>query len=273
MPGGGVADAGGGHPAGDEQDLDARLVERGEHAGQAGGAAVAAADALREAVELLALAAPGVLLDPLAGAAAHGIEARVLDVAGDAAGDALAQVGVQLGLELGDELVGRADQQPVEAAPLVELERDLGGVREVVLDLLVDAALVVGLRPAALVVAAVDVVLDPVGLLELVAVADEQAREPPVGEQHAPALGRAVVDERLHVRAVVEHHARLERVAQRHDLQQLRGLAGEHGDRARAVGGDAVPVSTSRTRSMSARRAWRSSWSRSAASSTRWAAS
>ena len=136
------------------------------------------------------------------------------------------------------ELVGRADQQPVEAAPLEERERDGRRAGDVVLDLLVDAALVVGLRPAALLVAAVDVVLDPVGLHELVADAREQPRGAAVGEQHAPALGRAGVHERLDVRRVVEHHARVDRVAQGDDLEQVLGLAGEDGDGLRAVGGD-----------------------------------
>ena len=145
QPGVGVAEPGRGQAAGDEQHLDARLVERREHAGQPAGAALAAADALGEPVERLALDCAGVLLDPLGGAGADLVDRRVLDVAGDPAGQALAQVGVQAVLEVADELVGRADQQAVEAVALVERERRVGRAGDVVVDLLVDAALVVGL--------------------------------------------------------------------------------------------------------------------------------
>jgi O-succinylbenzoate synthase len=71
-----------------------------------------------------------VLDDLLAGACADRVDAGVLHVAGDPPREALLQIGVQLGLEVADELVGRADQQPVEAAALGERERDLGGVRD-----------------------------------------------------------------------------------------------------------------------------------------------
>ena len=108
-----------------------------------------------------------------------------------APGEPLAQVGVQLGLEVADELLrarrpaaGRSRGACRARTPPRRCAR--GGRRL----LLLDAALVVRLRPAALVVAAVDVVLDPVGLLELVAVAGEQPRDAAVDEQHAPALGR-----------------------------------------------------------------------------------
>ena len=142
---------------------------------------------------------------------------------------------MQLVLELADQLVGRADQQPVEAALLVGGERDVGDVDEVVVLLLLDAALVARLRPAALVVLAVHVVLDAVGLLEAAAVADEEARVAAVGEQHAPALGVGVGDQRLDVRRALEHDGGVDRAAEPDDLEQVGGPAGVHGDGARAV--------------------------------------
>ena len=148
--------------------------------------------------------------------------------------DPLAQVRVELLLELADQLVGRADQQPVEAALLVRAEGDLGDVHEVVV-LLLDPALVARLRPAALVVLAVDVVLYAVGLLEAAAVADEEAGVAAVGEQHAPALLVRLGDQRLEVGRAVEHDGGLDRAGDPHHLEQVRGLAGVHRDRARPV--------------------------------------
>ncbi len=152
-----------------------------------------------------------------------------------AAGDPLLQVRMKLRLELVDELVGRADQQPVEPAPLVGGERDVGDMDEVVVLLLLDPALVARLGPAALVVLAVDVVLDAVGLLEPAPVADEEARVAAVGEQHAPALGVRVGHQRLDVRGAVEHHRGLDGAAEPDDLEQVGGRAGVHGDGARPV--------------------------------------
>src|SRR5215210_6415087 len=154
--GGGIADTGGRHSGADQQDLHARLVERREHLREPRRAAASAADPLRHAVERLALAAARELGDLLARAGAHGVQAGVLHVAGDAADEPLLQVRVQLGLEVPDRLLGPADQQPVEAAQLEEVKGRVGRMAEMVLDLLVDAALVARLRPAALVVLAVD---------------------------------------------------------------------------------------------------------------------
>src|SRR5262249_59450342 len=96
--------------------------------------------------------------------------------------------------------------------------------------LLLDRALVVGLRPAALVVLAVDVVLDAVGLLEPLGSAEEQPGGAPRDEQDLPAAVLADRDERLDVRRAVERHALLARLAPAHDLEQPDGLAGEHGE-------------------------------------------
>src|SRR5215210_582677 len=132
-----VADPGGRHPGADQQDLHARLVERREDLGEPRRAAAAAADALGHAVERLALPAAPELRDLLARGRAHGVQAGVLHVAGDAADEPLLQVRVQLRLEVADGLLRPADQEPVEAAQLEQVEGRVGGVPEVVLDLLV----------------------------------------------------------------------------------------------------------------------------------------
>ena len=100
------------------------------------------------------------------GGAAHVVGARVLDVDVQPAGEALAQVGMQMALEVAGELVRGADEDPHGQIVLQVGEGDLGRVAQVVGDVLVDRALVVGLRPAALVVAAAQLVLDELDLLE-----------------------------------------------------------------------------------------------------------
>ena len=197
------------------------------------------AQALLEPVEQLALAAALVLLDPARRLGAHLVDARVLDADADVAREPLLQVGMQAALEVADGLVGGADQQVLEALALEQVEDDGGGVGEVVADVLLDRALVAGLRPAALPVLGVDVVLDPVRLVELLGRAGEDAGDPAVGEQHAPEAARERLRERLDVRRGVDHHARLERAPDPHRLEQARGAAGEDGDRARALVGDA----------------------------------
>ena len=223
---------------GQQQRVDAPLLEAAEHVVGAGRRAAAGAQALLEPVEQLALAPALVLLDPARGLGAHLVDARVLDADADVAREALLQVRVQLALEVADGLVGRADQELLEALALEQVEDDGGGVGEVVADVLVDRALVARLRPAALLVLGVHAVLDPVGLLELLGRAGEDAGDPPVGEQHAPEPARERLRQRLDVRRVVDHHARLQRAPDPHRLEQARRAAGEDGDGAGAVVGD-----------------------------------
>jgi hypothetical protein len=102
------------------------------------------------------------------------VERAVLDVDAQAAGEALAQVGVQQPLERGDGLLGPADDDPRERLLVEPAAGGLGDVLEMVVDVLVDRALVAGLRPAALVVLAVRVALDERDLLQRVAGAVQQ---------------------------------------------------------------------------------------------------
>ena len=87
-----------------------------------------------------------------------------------------------------------ADEDPRGQIVLEVLEGDLGRAAQVVVGVLVDRALVVGLRPAALVVAAAQLVLDELDLLERRARTAEQPRDAAVDEQRAPALGRPMAD-------------------------------------------------------------------------------
>ena len=161
----------------DEQGLDALLVDGGEHLGQpAGGAARGRAEGLGEPRERRVLARARGLLDASARGAAHVVGARVLDVDVQPAGEALAQVGMQVALEVAGELLRGADEDAPGRSSLQVGEGDLGRVAQVVVDVLVDRALVVGLRPAALVVAAAQLVLDELDLLERVAGAAEEPR-------------------------------------------------------------------------------------------------
>ena len=157
-------------PARHQQHLHARLVERGEHLARARrrrGRRCRRPAASRSSASRSRLRACSSILSPAHARTRPAPEFSTSQETRPASRSR--RYGCSFASRSPTELLRRADQQAVEAAALVEGERDLGGVREVVLDLLLDAALVVGLRPAALVVPAVDVVLDAVGLLELVA--------------------------------------------------------------------------------------------------------
>ena len=67
------------------------------------------------------------------------------DIDVDVAGEPLPEVVVQLRLEVGDDLVGPAEDEALERPTLEEAHQRLGGVPEVVVLLLLDAALVAGL--------------------------------------------------------------------------------------------------------------------------------
>src|SRR2546427_72663 len=75
-----------------------------------------------------------------------------LDVDVEPSGDPVAQVAVERALDLSAHLVRRTDDEPLDDAALRELEELFAGVLEVVLGLLLDAALEPGLRPTTLVV-------------------------------------------------------------------------------------------------------------------------
>src|SRR5688500_3617032 len=139
---------------GQEQDLDATLLERGHHRVGARHAAVAAADALLHAVQRLALHLRGVAIDDLRSRGPHVGGRGVLAVGSVPAREAPLQVRVQAALDLGDELLRRADDEVIERAPLEALEQRVERVVEMVELLLLDRALEARLRPAALVVLA-----------------------------------------------------------------------------------------------------------------------
>ena len=129
-----------------------------------GGPAVAPPDALAEAVERLALDGRDVPVHDLGGRGLDVGDGRVLDVDPDTPREPLAEVRMQTLLDLRRELVGRTDHELVERLPLEAREEHVERVAEVIELLLLDPALEALLRPAALVVLAVDVVLDLVDL-------------------------------------------------------------------------------------------------------------
>ena len=221
----------------DEQGLDALLVDGGQHLGQAaGGAPGAAAEGLGQPRERRVLAGARGRLDARRGRAAHVVGARVLDVEVQPPGEALAQVGVQVGLEVAGELVRGADQDPRGQIVLEVREGDLGRVAQVVVGVLVDRALVVGLRPAALVVAAAQLVLDELDLLERRARTAEQPRHAAVDEQRAPALGRADGRQRLDEGGVGDHRVVVDGLGELEDLEEVGGARGEDGQAVGALG-------------------------------------
>ena len=153
------------------------------------------------------------------------------------AGEALAQVGMQVALEVAGELGGAPTRIPTGRSSLEVREGDLGRVAQVVGDVLVDRALVVGLRPATLVVAAAQVVLDELDLLERRARTAEEPRHPAVDEQHAPALGGPDGRQRLDERGVGDHRVVVDGLGEPEDLEEVGGAGGE--DR-QAVGAPGV---------------------------------
>jgi hypothetical protein len=149
---------------------------------------------------------------------------------------------VQQPLELHDRLLRAAEQDAVERRALEAAEGHLGRALEVPAHLLVHAALVARLRPAALVVAAVHLVRDQRELRQLVGRPAQHARDLPVNDHDAPAPAHGQLGERLDERRVVDHGAGLDRPRQLDRLEQARRLAGEHREAVGAVGGEPVEV-------------------------------
>ena len=109
-------------------------------------------------------------------------------------------------LEVGHHLARPADDQPLERLALEVAQQRVAGVLQVVVLLLLDAALVARLRPAALVVLAGHVVVDPLDLAKAVGAAAEDARVAAVHERDAPALAARDAGERAHQRRVADRH-------------------------------------------------------------------
>ena len=86
------------------------------------------------------------------------IRRGALDVDLEVAGQPPAQLVVKLALDAVAQLGWACDQQPVERPSLEALEQDGAGSADVLVDFVLDPALVASLRPAALGMAAVDVV-------------------------------------------------------------------------------------------------------------------
>ena len=111
-------------PLAEQQRVDAAGLEAAEHLVDARRRAPAGAQAVLEPVQQLALARGARAPRSRAPPRPHLVDARVLDVDGGRGPDALLQVGVQVALEIADGLVGRADQQVLEALALEQVEDD-----------------------------------------------------------------------------------------------------------------------------------------------------
>jgi hypothetical protein len=214
----------------EDQQLHTPLVERRQHVLDAAGAA------LPKTLQRILLALPFELLDQRPRGLQHLVRARVLHVHLHPAGEQLAQVVVELLLEVGHDLTRTADDEPLERLPLEVAQQCVAGGLQVVVLLLLHAALVARLRPAALVVLAVHVVVDPLDLAKAVGAAAEDAGVAPVHERDAPALAprdaRQRPDQgRVADRDPVRHGAR-----QLQGLEQVVPVAGEDCQGVGAVG-------------------------------------
>ena len=130
-------------------------------------------------------------------------------------------------LDLPALLLGAADQQLVEGRAPEAAEEDVGGVLDVVVGLLLDAALVTRLGPAALVVPAVDVVGDAGDLLEAVARAAQDPGHLAADQEDAPAAGEGEVGERLDEGRAVDRDAGVHRARQLDHLEEVRRTRAE----------------------------------------------
>ena len=168
----------------------------------AGPAVVAAGQALPQPGQEPVLALVPEAVDDLGGGRPDLVGRRVLDVDGHVAGHEAAQVGGQRRLRGVPRLLRRAQDEAGGALRAQQPGGGLGDGLEVLVDVVLDGALVARLRPAALVVAPVHVALDERELLERVAPAHQQAREGAVDQQHGPGLAVGEARQRLDERGV-----------------------------------------------------------------------
>ena len=238
-----------------------------------GGRAAAGAEALLERGRALALAPALVLLDLLGGGARGRRRRSRPRRRADVAGEPLPQVRVQVALELADGLVAARRSAGARSPRAFRRSNTTGRVLEVVAYVLLDRALVARLRPAALPVLRVDVVLDAVGLLERagVPVKMRALRRLASSTHQRPPPGRPSSGSTNGVASITTFEASgcgTRTVSSRPAGPQAKTAT------ARAPSSAMSGCSsTSRTASRSARSAIRSSWLRSSSSSILWRAS
>src|SRR5947208_486420 len=163
------------------------------------------------------------------------LDRRGLDVHLHPSRDALAEVGVEVLLHCREDLLGTAEQQPVERQSLEAAEGDLGCPLEVVVHLLLHAPLISGLGPAPLVVLPVHLVLDGWELDQPVRRTAQHPSGLAVDEQQRPAPPHAELGERLDQRRVVDHRTGSDRARQLDRLEQLDRAAGKEGEPVRVL--------------------------------------
>ena len=158
----------------------------------------------------------------------------------DAPGEPLLEVLVELRLEVGHHLARAPHDQTLERPLLEVAHQRLSRVLEVVVLLLLDAALIAGLGPTALVVLAKDLVVDLLDLPEALRRAPEDPGVASVDERHAPALAPLEPCQRPDKRGVTDGHLVGNASWQLQRLEEVGLLAHEHRDAASAVGGQIV---------------------------------
>ena len=100
------------------------------------------------------------------------------------------QLGVQAVLDHGAQLVGADNHEVLEWLALMGAEQSVGNAARVSRDLLLDAALEAGLRPAALGMPAVKLIVDQRELAQPARAAAKQPRGPAAEDRDAPVGGQ-----------------------------------------------------------------------------------
>src|ERR1700748_2838745 len=112
-----------------------------------------------------------------------------------------------MGLKAGDDLHRTAQRDPVEALLAEALVDAAGHPSQMVVGVLLDAALVVGLGPAALVMLAADPLVEVRLLPKPVDRTSQDAAQAATDQRHQPAALLQDADQRLHVRRAADHHS------------------------------------------------------------------
>ena len=122
-----------------------------------------------------------------------------------------------------------------ERLALLGAEQSVGDAAHVSRDLLLDPALEAGLRPAALGVPAVKLIVDARELAQTARAAAKQPRRPAAHDRDAPVARRDLRRERLKPWHQVDHRERLHRASEPHRLEDAGLRRGEDRQAPRAT--------------------------------------
>ena len=158
---------------------------------------------------------------------------RVLEVALHDASDTPSQVAGQCGFDRRPQLARGDDRHALERAAPMGARQEIGDVAHVGADLLLDATLEAGLRPPALGVPAVDILVEGGELDQRVSVAAKQPRRPPADHRHTPGLPSDRGDKRLEPRHRVDDGHRINGLGDPYDLEVI---GADHGEDRQSPG-------------------------------------